>query len=105
MARFLIYDNVSGLILRFGSVPDGTEQLQVYAGESIIINYDLNINPETYIIVNNIPVLKPGMVTSINKTFIKANAIDSATILGVPVSTKCYVNGDLFENVDDGNVV
>jgi hypothetical protein len=108
MAGFLVYKETTGIILRIGTCPSGMEAAQAQPGELMLLNPTAEVSVETHIVIFGLPPtieLKPNMTVSSNKTFIKANGVDSATISNIPVGSYLYIDGIYSQQVDDGLVV
>lgn len=98
MIDYLVYDVITGRILKCGSCPESMLYLQAHEGLEIKTGHA--DNSKQYVLDGKV-VNKPNFPVSIDKTTVVPGEL--VTINNVPIGTKAFVDGEMF-TVDDGSL-
>lgn len=104
MIDYIVYNTATGEILKTGKCPTDMMQAQAHEGETVMQGSASDLN--NYI-VDGVVTAKQAQQTTIDKTLISANGIDSILISNVPTNAKLTIKNTktfaLNESTISGN--
>ena len=101
MKTYVIYEILSGRIVRLGACPDIDFDRQYVPMGHKILDTNLLINSKEYYILNDKITPRPKLDISIDKTQVNADGVDTVKITNIPTGATIMISGATY-TIDDG---